>query len=79
VREANNTYNSISIRPSITENGTIGTSVYKWAQMYAVEFYGALKGNADTATKALQDTNGLQIDTNYLKLSGGMMTGVLAT
>lgn len=79
VREANNTYNSISIRPSIAENGTIGTSVYKWAQMYAVEFYGALKGNADTATKALQDTNGLQIDTNYLKLSGGMMTGVLAT
>lgn len=32
-------------------------------------------GNADSASKALGDVNGLQIDTNYLKLSGGTMSG----
>lgn len=32
-------------------------------------------GNADSATKTLGDVNGLQIDTNYLKLSGGIMSG----
>ena len=33
--------------------------------------------NATNATKATQDKNGLQIDTNYLKRSGGTMTGAL--
>ena len=33
--------------------------------------------NATNATKATQDKNGLQIDTNYLKLSGGTMSGAL--
>lgn len=32
-------------------------------------------GNADSASKTLGDINGLQIDTNYLKLSGGTMNG----
>ena len=32
-------------------------------------------GNADSASKTLGDINGLQIDTNYLKLSGGTMRG----
>ena len=32
-------------------------------------------GNAATATKATQDRNGLQIDTGYLKLSGGTLSG----
>lgn len=32
-------------------------------------------GNADSASKTLGDVNGLQIDTNYLKLSGGTMSG----
>lgn len=35
--------------------------------------------NATNATKATQDKNGLQIDTNYLKLSGGTMNGTLNT
>lgn len=35
-------------------------------------FHGNLNG---LATKATQDKNGLQIDTNYLKLSGGTMSG----
>lgn len=34
-----------------------------------------ISGNANTATKATQDKNGLEIDTGYLKLSGGTMTG----
>lgn len=33
--------------------------------------------NATNATKATQDKNGLQIDTNYLKRSGGTMSGAL--
>ena len=33
--------------------------------------------NATNATKATQDKNGLQIDTNYLKRSGGTMGGAL--
>lgn len=32
-------------------------------------------GNADSASKTLGDINGLQIDTNYLRLSGGTMSG----
>lgn len=32
-------------------------------------------GNADSASRTLGDVNGLQIDTNYLKLSGGTMSG----
>lgn len=32
-------------------------------------------GNADSASRTLGDVNGLQIDTNYLKLSGGTMRG----
>lgn len=38
-------------------------------------FHGNLNGNADSASKTLGDINGLQIDTNYLKLSGGTMSG----
>jgi len=38
---------------------------------------GTLDGNAATATRALQDGAGLQIDTGYLKLSGGTVSGPL--
>lgn len=37
-----------------------------------------ITGNAATATKATQDKNGLQIDTGYLKLTGGTVTGNLS-
>lgn len=39
--------------------------------------YGTLKGNADSATKATQDSDGNIIKSTYLKLSGGTMTGAL--
>lgn len=38
-------------------------------------FHGNLNGNADSASKTLGDINGLQIDTNYLRLLGGTMSG----
>jgi len=33
--------------------GSIGTSTYKWNAMYATTFYGALSGNASTATASV--------------------------
>lgn len=36
---------------------------------------GNLTGNADTATNATNDSNGNKIDTTYLPLSGGTLTG----
>lgn len=36
---------------------------------------GALNGNASSATKATQDSDGNKINTTYLKLSGGTMIG----
>lgn len=53
------------------------------ANVTATTFIGALSGNAtsatsaDSATKATQDSDGHQINTTYLKLAGGTMTGVL--
>ena len=41
----------------------------------APTFIGSLQGNADTATKASQDSDGAVISSTYLKLSGGIMTG----
>ena len=53
------------------------------ASVTATQFNGKLNGNATTATsatsatKATQDSDGNQINTTYLKLAGGTMTGVL--
>ena len=44
----------------------------------ATKFIGALQGNADTATKATQDSDGNTINSTYLKLSGGTLTGQLS-
>lgn len=41
----------------------------------ASSFTGSLSGNASTATKATQDSDGHAINSTYLKLSGGTMTG----
>ena len=38
--------------------------------VYASAFYGALKGNADTATKATKDGDGYTISTEYIKKLG---------
>lgn len=43
--------------------------------VYAPTFSGSLSGNAASATKATQDSDGNVINTTYLKLSGGTITG----
>lgn len=53
-----NTWSYGGLMPVRNNVWNIGSSSYKWASMYATTFYGALSGNADTATTA---TN-----TNYL-------------
>lgn len=45
----------------------LGTSSYKWKNVYATTFNGDLSGNAATATKAMQDSAEQQINTTYIK------------
>lgn len=70
---------NIAIRPGTTNRGTVGTQDYAWGAMYATDFYGNLHGTADTASRAAADSDGVAINTGYLKLSGGTMTGTLTT
>lgn len=46
-----------NIFPRTNNTSTLGTSSYKWANVYATKFTGALEGNADTATSATTATN----------------------
>lgn len=48
------------------------------AEVQASTFYGALSGNATSATKATQDSDGNAINTTYAKLSGATFTGAVA-
>lgn len=43
---------ALSLYPNSNNTGSVGTSSYKWASMYATTFYGALSGNANTASTA---------------------------
>ena len=43
---------SLHLYPNTNNIGSVGTSSNKWASMYATTFYGALSGNANTATTA---------------------------
>ena len=47
------------------------------AKLVATTFKGALEGNATSATKATQDSDGNAINTTYVKKSGDTMTGAL--
>lgn len=47
-----NTPASSSIAPSTNNQTSLGTSSLKWSNVYATTFYGALSGNASTATRA---------------------------
>lgn len=42
---------SLSLYPNNNNVGSVGTSANKWNTMYATTFYGALSGNASTASK----------------------------
>ena len=50
----NASHEIVPIKADVSTNniGSIGTSTYKWANMYATTFHGALDGNATTATTA---------------------------
>ena len=72
----------IPIKADVATNnvGSIGSSSFKWANMYATTFHGALDGNATTATtatKATQDASGNVIASTYVKKAGDTMTGSL--
>ena len=60
-----------NISPAKDNTWSLGTSSLRWKEVRAVNLYGALTGNASTATKATQDSDGNAINTTYLKLSGG--------
>ena len=70
----NNLFNKKLDKTGGTLTGDLNASEHN---ITATKFIGVLQGIADTATKATQDKNGLQIDTNYLKLAGGSMQGLL--
>lgn len=50
--------------PNVNNAGSVGTSSYKWASMYATTFHGALSGNASSATKlaTARTINGVSFD-----------------
>ena len=70
--------NDGSIYPLGNGVANLGGSSRYWKNIYATTFNGALNGNASTATsatKATQDSDGNVINSTYLKLAGGTMTG----
>lgn len=70
---------NLAFHPLVTNTGSIGTSSYVWDSMYANTFYGALSGNATSATSATNDGNGDNISLTYAKLSGATFTGDVNT
>ena len=58
--------------PYSNNNYQIGTSNWKFANMYATTFHGALDGNATTATSATNDSDGNAINTTYVKKTEGI-------
>ena len=63
----NTTNKQKSLIPVANNAVNLGTSSNKWKDVYATTFHGNLVGNADTATKATQDSDGNQINTTYSK------------
>lgn len=55
--------NTRELYPSANNTGSIGTTSYKWANMYATTFHGSLDG---TANRAINDTNGKKITETYI-------------
>ena len=71
--------------PGSNNTGSIGTSGYKWANMYATTFHGSLDGNATSATSATSATQATNLtpentahyfrDPNNSSWRGGMIWG----
>lgn len=56
------------VEPTANNSLNLGTSSYKWKNVYATTFTGDLSGNAATATKATQDGSGNVITSKYVTL-----------
>lgn len=50
------------LKPSVNNEGSVGTSALKWASMYATTFYGLLNGTLALGT-ALSSSNNIDTDT----------------
>lgn len=72
-------YDSVQSPASLTLNGNQGGEYFIAPNIKATtSFYGALSGNASTATKATQDGSGNTITSTYLKKTGAdTMAGAL--
>ena len=57
----------------------LGTSSNQWQYVYANTFYGALSGNAATATKATQDASGNVITSTYRRLDNDVFDSIDVT
>lgn len=55
------------IYPHINNARSLGLSSKKWKDVYATTFIGNLNGNANTATRATNDSSGRNIEQTYLK------------
>ena len=60
------TLNSRAIAPTATNTYSLGTSSLKYNAVYATTFYGALSGNASSATKLGSSTVGSSVKPIYL-------------
>lgn len=77
-------YSSISatgnILPSATNTYTLGSSSYKWSNVYATTFTGALSGNATTATTATKlGSSTVGGTAKPIYLNSGTATAISAT
>jgi len=66
-----------SITPAKNNTYNLGSSSYKWGNVYATTFTGSFSGNATSATSATNDSSGNKIVDTYVKKTGDTMTGNL--
>lgn len=59
---------ALNLYPGITETGSVGTNNHKWNTMYAKTFYGALSGNASSATQVTSTLTEPTTTTRYYML-----------
>lgn len=64
-KDGGNVYGNIY--PNTNNTLSLGTSSYKYKDVYATTLHGSLDGNASTSTKATQDSAGLNINQTYIK------------
>lgn len=73
--------NALNLYPETSETGSVGTNDHKWNTMYAKTFYGALSGNASSATKlaTARNINGLSVNGSADRFNYGTCSTAAAT